>query len=81
MRCFQVAVQIDVRKLLGDLVVEPIAQHVQALRLGAHFRFGDPAGFAQADAQRGREGAGSHAALLTAAADQRFQANPRAAST
>ena len=53
---------------------------MQALGLRAHLRLGDAAGLAQADAQRRRQGAGAHAALLAAAADHRLQAHPRPAA-
>ena len=76
----QVAVEVNLGELLGELGQHAITQSVQALRLGAHLRLGDAAGFAQADAERRRQRAGTHPALLAAAADQRLQPHPRAAA-
>ncbi len=58
---------------------KPVAQPAQSLGLPAHLGGGDRRGAAQADAERRRQGAGTHAALLATAIEQRHQPHPRPA--
>src|SRR5947199_102905 len=55
---------------------QPLEQRAQPLRLVRHLSRGKRGGAAEPNAERGRQGAGAHAALLAAALDQRKQPDP-----
>ena len=61
---FRVAVDDDELEGLGDLGLEPLAEPGHVLHVVVHLQLGDPASLAEADDQRGRDCAGSNAALL-----------------
>src|SRR6185312_2566738 len=66
-----VAVEFDARHQFPDAGEKAGAQMGEADRFPRHLALGDRGGFAQPDDQRGRQGTGTHAALLPAAVDQR----------
>src|SRR5476649_2300994 len=73
------AVDVQLLKVL-DLLVEAIAQRLDAHVFGSHVFFGYTEGFTHADDLVGRQGAGTHAALVTAAVHGSFDAHARLAA-
>src|SRR5450830_98389 len=73
------AVDVQLFQML-DLLVEAIAQGLDPQVLGSHVFLGHTERFAHADDLVGRQGAGTHAALVTAAVHGRFKANTRLAA-
>ncbi|MCY1172415.1 hypothetical protein D9M73_125500 [compost metagenome] len=68
------AVDVQLFQVL-DLLVETVAQRLDARVLGSHVFLGYAESFTHADDLVGRQGAGTHAALVTAAVHGRFDAH------
>src|SRR5690606_19214247 len=76
----RIAIEEHFGQARGDALVESLAPLPEARCLGIHFPLGNGAGFAQTDAEWGRQGAGTETPLLTAAMNERLEAHPRLAA-